>query len=147
MKLHPLHNLDAKSPMYGRRILIIEDDNYVREAFELTLKSSGLDALVVTTAEEGMEAVRKQSFDVIISDYRLPGMNGIDFFTLAESFISCATKVLISAYGFDDISYDAKAVGVDHLFIKPFSIQQLLNRLDLDARPVVNYYEAVGESR
>ena len=135
MKLKGTQKLEGKGPLNGCRILIIEDDAYVREAFELTLKSSGLDAVVVTTAEEGMAVIRKDIFDVIISDYRLPGMNGVDFFTLAESFTSCATKVLISAYGLDDIGTDAKAVGVDYFFIKPFSIQQLLFRLNLDTRP------------
>ena len=118
---------------HDQRILIIEDDNYVREAFELTLKSSGLNALVVTTAEEGLEAVRRRPFNVIISDYRLPGMDGIEFFSLAQMYTSKTTKVLISAYGFEDMSSDARAVGVDHLFIKPFSIQQLLFRLSLCA--------------
>lgn len=113
------------------RILIIEDNTYVREAFELTLHSSGLNAIVVTTAEEGLDVVRKQPFDVIISDYRLPGMDGLEFFTMARTLTPKAVKVLISAYGFDDISKDARAVGVDHLFIKPFSIQQLLVRLNL----------------
>lgn len=138
--------VEGNGPIKTSRILIIEDDTYVREAFELTLKSSGLDALVVTTAEEGMAMVRKDSFDIIISDYRLPGMNGIDFFTLAQSFTSCATKVLISAYGLDDIGTEAKAVGVDHLFIKPFSIQQLLFRLNLDTRPLAHECIGIGEN-
>ncbi len=117
--------------MQDCHILIIEDNAYVREAFDLTLKSCGLNALVVTTAEEGLEAVRKQPFNVIISDYRLPGMNGVEFFTKAKAYTPETIKVLISAYGFDDIGSDAKSIGVDHLFIKPFSIQKLLSRLNL----------------
>lgn len=138
--------VEGNGPIKGSRILIIEDDTYVREAFELTLKSSGLNALVVTTAEEGMAAVRNDTFDIIISDYRLPGMNGIDFFTLAQTFTSCATKVLISAYGLEEIGTAAKAVGVDHLFIKPFSIQQLLYRLNLKSRPLVLDSMGIGEN-
>ncbi len=117
--------------MQDYHILIIEDNAYVREAFDLTLKSCGLKALVVTTAEEGLDAVRKQPFNVIISDYRLPGMSGVEFFTEAKAYTPETIKVLISAYGFDDIGSDAKSIGVDHLFIKPFSIQKLLSRLNL----------------
>lgn len=138
---------NGNRPMRGPKILIIEDNTYVREAFELTLNSSGLDALIVTTAEEGMEAIRQDSFDVIISDYRLPGMTGLDFFTLAGPLTSCATKVLISAYGFDDIISDAKAVGVDHFFTKPFSIQRLLFQLKLDTRPIENHCETFEKSQ
>jgi CheY-like chemotaxis protein len=117
--------------MNGHRILIIENNTFVREAFELTLKSSGLEALAVSTAEEGLEAVRQKSFDVIISDHHLPDMDGLEFFAKAREYTPESTKVLISAYGFNDIDADAKAVGVSHFFVKPFSIQKLLCQLNL----------------
>jgi CheY-like chemotaxis protein len=115
--------------MRENRILIIEDNAYVQDAFELTLQSFGLNALVVTTAEEAMEAVQHRSFDLIISDYRLPGMDGIQFFTAAAPFITRSTKVLTSAYGFDSLGSDARTAGIDHFAVKPFSIPRLLLRL------------------
>lgn len=111
------------------RILIIEDNAYVQDAFELTLQSLGLMAVVVSTAEEALEAVQHDSFDIIISDHRLPGMDGIEFFTVAAPYITGSTKVLISAYGFENMSSDARAAGVDHFALKPFSIPRLLSKL------------------
>ena len=108
------------------RILIIEDNTYVREAFELTLQRTAMDAMVVTTAEEAMHAVRQQPFDIIICDYRLPGMDGVEFFTLAEPFAPGAAKVLTSAYGFDDLDTTSASTPVDHFVLKPFSIHRLL---------------------
>jgi CheY-like chemotaxis protein len=115
--------------MRESRILIIEDNAYVQDAFELTLQTFGLKAMVVTTAEEAMEAVYHQSFDIVISDYRLPGMDGLEFFTVAAPFITESTKVLISAYGFEEMGTDARAAGVDHFAVKPFSIPRLLLQL------------------
>lgn len=115
--------------MRENRILIIEDNAYVQDAFELTLQSFGLKAMVVATAEEAMEAIRHRSFDVIISDYRLPGMDGLQFFTVAAPYITQSTKVLTSAYGFDGMGADARAAGVDHFALKPFSIPRLLLQL------------------
>ena len=115
--------------MRESRILIIEDDAYVQDAFELTLQSFGLKAVVVSTAEEALEIVRHDSFDIIISDHRLPGMNGLDFFTVAAPYITESTKALVSAYGFEDMSSDARAAGVDHFAVKPFSIPRLLFKL------------------
>lgn len=112
------------------RILIIEDNTYVREAFELTLHRTGLDATVLTTGEEALEVIRHHTFDVIISDYRLPGMDGLEFFAKAVTYTSNATKALISAYGFDEIAADARLLGVNHFFLKPFSIHELLMRLN-----------------
>jgi CheY-like chemotaxis protein len=115
--------------MHENRILIIEDNAYVQDAFELTLQTFGLKAMVVTTAEEAMEAVKHFSFDVIISDYRLPGMDGLEFFTVAAPYITESTKVLTSAYGFEDMGTDARAAFVDHFAVKPFSIPHLLLQL------------------
>ncbi len=111
------------------RILIIEDNAYVREAFELTLQRTSLNAQVVTTAEEAMQAVQKHAFDIIICDYRLPGMDGIEFFTLAEPYAPNAAKVLTSAYGFDDLDTESPSTPVDHFVLKPFSIHRLLLEL------------------
>lgn len=111
------------------RILIIEDNAYVREAFELTLQRTRLDAQVVTTAEEAMKAVQEHVFDIIICDYRLPGMDGLEFFSLAEPYAPTAAKVLTSAYGFDDIDAESESTLVDHFVLKPFSIHQLLIEL------------------
>jgi len=107
----------------------------VREAFELTLQRTSLDAQVVTTAEEAMQAVQQQAFDIIICDYRLPGMDGIEFFTLAEPFAPDAAKVLTSAYGFDDLDTESDSTPVDRFVLKPFSIHRLLIELNA-AMPV-----------
>ncbi len=123
-----------QTPGLGRgRILIIEDNTYVREAFELTLQRTNLDAQVVTTAEEAMQAVQQHVFDIIICDYRLPGMDGIEFFALAEPHAPNAAKVLTSAYGFDDLDTESGSTPVDHFVLKPFSIHRLL--LELSAAP------------
>jgi DNA-binding NtrC family response regulator len=123
--------------MRESRILIIEDDAYVQDAFTLTLHSFGLKAVVLSTAEEALEAVQHDSFDIIISDHRLPGMSGLQFFTVAAPYITKSTKALISAYGFENISSDARTAGVvDHFEVKPFSIPRLLFKLtDLPQAP------------
>lgn len=86
---------------------------------------------MVTTAEEAMEAVKQYTFDIIICDYRLPGMDGVEFFTLAAPYAPKAAKVLTSAYGFDDLDTATGSVPVDHFVLKPFSIHRLL----IDLKP------------
>jgi CheY-like chemotaxis protein len=115
--------------MRESRILIIEDNAYVQDAFELTLQTFGLKAMVVTTAEEALEAVYHRSFDIIISDHRLPGMDGLEFFAVAAPYITESTKVLTSAYGFEEMGTDARTACVDHFAVKPFSIPHLLLQL------------------
>ncbi len=132
----PLQQDEPSTDLDRRKILIIEDNSYVREAFELTLQRTSLDARVVTTAEEAIKAVRQSAFDIIICDYRLPGMDGLEFFTLAETYAPHAAKILTSAYGFDDIDTNPGSTPVDHFILKPFSIHQLLIELT-SATPVI----------
>ncbi|MGD8846452.1 MAG: response regulator [Desulfobacteraceae bacterium] len=121
--------------MAKNRILIIEDNAYVRDAFNLTMQSVGLTALVVTTAEEALEAVVHRSFDIIISDHRLPGMDGLEFFSVAAPYITGSTKVLISAYGFEEMDTDSEAADVDYFAVKPFSIPDLILKLTQNTQP------------
>jgi CheY-like chemotaxis protein len=144
MEANGMQNPKSRNPINECRILVIEDNDYVQEAFELTLQSSGLKALVVATAEEALEAVQHCSFDVIISDYRLPGMDGLEFFTVAAPCISTSTKVLISAYGFDDMGTDIRSAGVDHFVVKPFSIHRLLLQLACCTQPAAINPECLG---
>jgi CheY-like chemotaxis protein len=127
-----------------KTILIIEDNAYVQDAFELTLQTFGLKAMVVTTAEEALEAVYHRSFDIIISDHRLPGMDGLEFFNVAASYITESTKVLTSAYGFEEMGTDARTACVDHFAVKPFSIPRLLLQLTQCAPLYEGSAEAFG---
>ena len=139
MQIEHIHERTEINALQRCRILIIEDNSYVREAFQLTLLKTGLNALVLTTAEEGLEALKRGFYHVIICDYRLPGMDGLEFFSAAKPYTSKSSKVLISAYGFEDaITTEAESIGVDHYFVKPFSIHQLLIRLNMSRTLAVN---------
>ena len=139
MQIESLREQAELNALQRCRILIIEDNSYVREAFQLTLLKTGLNALVLTTAEEALQAVKRGYYHVIICDYRLPGMDGLEFFTCANALTKKSTKVLISAYGFEDaVTACAESIGVDHYFVKPFSIHQLLMKLNLSRTIAVN---------
>ena len=116
-------------PTMGNNILVIEDNAYVLEAFNLLLANSGYQTRAVCTAEEALTLIRKRHFDIIISDYRLPGMDGIEFFSKAKRLAPNSTRILISAYGIEDIASRAEPAGVHFFFEKPFSIQALIARL------------------
>ena len=60
------------------RILLIDDDAAVRESMSRTLKSAGYTVQTAASGEEGLTAAREGSFDVILSDMRMPGMSGLD---------------------------------------------------------------------
>ena len=62
------------------KTLLIDDDPFIRDSMEMAFSQKGYPLRVVNTAEDGLRALEQEAFDIIISDYKLPGMNGLDFF-------------------------------------------------------------------
>ena len=83
------------------------------------------------SAEEGLEGVRGESFDIIISDFRLPGLNGLDFIRQATVIQPDAIRFLITAYRDDRIVSEAVRIGIHDFIEKPFSVKKLVNLLGL----------------
>lgn len=113
------------------KTLLVDDDELIRNALELAFKTKGCRLQVAETAEEGLRAIKDQRFDIIISDLRLPGMNGLDFLKLTSFTQPKAVRLLITAYRDDHIFSEALRVGVHEFIEKPFSVKVLINLLAL----------------
>lgn len=60
------------------KILIIDDDSLVRHAYALTLEDLNYEVKAVSSGKEGLEELKKDSFDLVFLDLNMPGMNGVD---------------------------------------------------------------------
>ncbi|MFC1534275.1 response regulator [Thermodesulfobacteriota bacterium] len=58
---------------------------------------------------------------IIIADYKLPGINGLDFLEQIQKLYPYAIRILISAFGNDEVVYKAKALGIQYFIEKPFT--------------------------
>jgi len=87
----------------------------------LFFESEGCRLLALETAEEGIASLEKQACDIIISDYRLPGMNGVEFFKKIRNSSEKSIKILITAYGSAGVISKAKKAGVQEFIEKPFT--------------------------
>jgi len=106
-------------------ILLIEDDEDLRDSLSLYFQTRGnINLIKLENAESAVELIKQNDFDVIICDFRLPGLNGIDFFKQI-SFNEKSIKILISAYANDDIIEDIRKIGINSLIKKPFSGEQI----------------------
>ena len=61
------------------KILLIDDDEWIRDSLSLFFESEGCCLNAFETAGEGLNALKKKPYHIVIADYRLPGMNGLDF--------------------------------------------------------------------
>jgi len=111
------------------KTLLIEDNQAVRHVLQTAITQQGCSLTAVATAEEGLRALEKQHFDIIISDFRLPGIDGVEFFRRTVDSQPNSVRVLISGCADESDVAEAYEIGV-HLFIeKPFSLTTLFDKL------------------
>ena len=113
------------------KILLIDDDEWIRDSLSLFFENEGWHLRALETAEEGIELLKDQAFEVIITDYRLPGMDGLEFFKQIKESHPHALKILITAYWNTEVESEAERIGIRDLIKKPFTtktIEETLSR-------------------
>ena len=113
--------MDIFSKLRNMKILLIDDDEWIRDSLSIFFEAEGCHIVSVETAEEGLEALRLEKYDIIITDYKLPGMDGIEFLKHIQTSQQNAKKIMITAYKSEAVVKEAKKVGVQHLIAKPFT--------------------------
>jgi DNA-binding NtrC family response regulator len=124
--------MDLFDKLKKMKILLIDDDEWIRDSLSLFFEAEGCQLLALETAEEGLEAIHQEKYDIIISDYKLPGMNGLEFLKQIQGSHPNSIKILITAYMSEAVANEAKKFGVKDLIAKPFTsetIEASLTRL------------------
>jgi len=124
--------MDLFAKLKSMKILLIDDDEWIRDSLRIFFEAEGCQIVAFETAEEAMEALHCQDYDIIITDYKLPGMNGVEFFKQIQNSHPETIKILITAYKGEVVVNEAKKAGVQHLIAKPFTsetIEASLTRL------------------
>ncbi len=103
------------------RILLVDDDEWIRDSLSMFFGEEGCELVGLATAEEAVQELADGTYDIIISDYKLPGMDGLDFFRLTAKSHPAVMKILITAYGSDELFREASKLGVQDLILKPLT--------------------------
>ena len=120
----------ADLPQRRQTILLVDDEEDIRESLKALFETC-LDSVAVRTAAGGQEALDlldKEPVDVIISDYKMPGMNGLDFLQRAAKKTPSVPRILVTA--FPDLEIAIRAINeanIENFFTKPFEPDQVLN--------------------
>ena len=110
------------------RVLIVDDDEAVRNTMVEYIQAAGYNSEVVSCAEEALEALQKKEFQVIITDIKLPAMGGLEL-TKSIRKNKDSDVIVMTGYG-DDYSYEeAINFGASDFVIKPVRLEELLLRL------------------
>lgn len=106
-------------------LLLVEDDELIRDSLELFFANEGCRLEVSASAEEGLQMVRVRDFDVVITDFRLPGMSGLDFLHLLQELQPAAQKILLTAYMNEEVLAEAFRLGVHEFVEKPIATEDI----------------------
>lgn len=111
------------------RVLAVEDEPDMRRGLQDNLEFEGYETVVTANGLEGLRLAQKQTFDLIILDLMLPGMDGIEVCKrLKES--GCKTPIImLTARGTEDDKIEGFEAGADDYITKPFSLKELLMRV------------------
>ena len=108
------------------QILLVEDDADLREAISVTLRLGGVDHVAFECAEDALPAIDPEVEQMLVTDFRLPGMNGLQLLAKARELHPQLPVVVMTAYADTQLAVQALKGGARDFLIKPFMPQQLL---------------------
>jgi response regulator RpfG family c-di-GMP phosphodiesterase len=110
------------------RVLYVDDEPSLCRAFARMFGSEpDVRVSTTTSALEAAQLIEREHFDVIVSDLRMPGMDGIELLTAAREKLPDARRLLVSGYADLDSAISAiNHVGVDRLLTKPWNTHELM---------------------
>ena len=117
--------MDIFDRIKNMNILLVDDDEWIRDSLSLFFQAEGCNLRTFETAEEAMEAVKQQVYDIVISDYKLPGMDGLEFLRRVKEKQPNAFEILITAYANCEIVKEADEIGVKDIIPKPFTSEDV----------------------
>jgi len=121
--------MDPFRKLKDMRTLLVDDDGLIRESLSMAFLSRGCNIRTVESAEMGIEVLEKERFDIIVSDFKLPGMNGMEFFITTQASHEGSVNVLISGNVQEDELKDKSRMGIHEFIEKPFTVMTLADTL------------------
>jgi two-component system, NtrC family, response regulator PilR len=120
----------------AERVLVVDDEPGIREFLEIMLAQDGYEVNVASSGEEGLKVYRSREPDLVLTDVKMPGMNGLDLIREIRRLDSTVPIIAITAYASADDALRAVREGAYDYISKPFQIEDLRNiiRNALEAR-------------
>jgi CheY-like chemotaxis protein len=108
------------------RILIVDDDARMTRTLADILSTTGHQPVEANSGAQALELARTQPFDCVLTDVRMPGMNGVELHHQLRQTLPGLPVVLMTAYASDEIIHKGLGEGVVGVFDKPLNISSML---------------------
>lgn len=119
-----------------KKILIVEDDFSIRQSVEFALRRAGYNVQSLSEGAGALDAIKLFAPDLIVLDVMLPGLDGITITEQLRKQDTDTAIVIVSALDQDSDKIAGLTIGADDYLSKPFSIKELLARVEANLRRV-----------
>src|SRR5581483_7745090 len=108
------------------KVLLIEDDASAAQALQRVLAAEGYRVACEARGDTGLAGAQQEEFDVVITDLRLPGLNGLELVRQLHSAKPRLPIILMTAHGTTETAIEATKLGAYDYLVKPFEMEELL---------------------
>jgi CheY-like chemotaxis protein len=105
-------------------ILVVDDNNVFRIVVSKMLSRLGYEVSSADSGENGLSIFLKNKFDVVLSDYEMPGMDGVDFACSVKNSSPCTPVVIMTGAGKETV-FSRESTAVDEVISKPFTLAEI----------------------
>jgi len=113
------------------KILIVDDEIWVRELLEEFLTLQGYQVTLATNGEEALKMVDQNPPDVVLLDIKMPGISGLEVLSIIKRLDKKIGIIMLSAFGDFDTIQKALEMGADHFIEKPFDLNRIAKILSV----------------
>jgi DNA-binding NtrC family response regulator len=110
----------------ANRALVIDDDKVTLDLFTFELKSEGFDVTTAESGTKGLEYIRENEYEVILTDLNLPDINGIEMVRLAKEIAPQTEMIVVTGFDSTEKAVEAIRVGARDYIVKPVDFEKLL---------------------
>jgi two-component system response regulator AtoC len=119
------------------KILVVDDEVLMRNFLVEALKRKGLEAVSAENGDKALNLLRNQSFDLVITDMKMPGLTGMDVLKYVKEISPRTLVIVVTAFGTIENAVEAMKNGAFHYLIKPFSLESLMANIEKAQQHVV----------
>ncbi len=128
--------------MNDGKILVVDDDASLRRIIEFNLKKKAYKPTMLENAEEAVTHLRKSDFELMISDIRMPGMDGLELLQIAREIKPDLPVIFITAFGTIEMAVEAMKLGAYDYITKPFDVDDFMHTVE----KALDYHRLLDEN-
>ncbi len=120
------------------KVLVVEDDNRLRKLLVYSIALEGYQTEAASSAEEAINRLAEEKFDIVLTDVNLPGKSGLDLIPECLQHNPQVYLLVMTGYGSIDVAVDAMKRGANDFLSKPIALDELTSAIKIAAEKVNN---------